>query len=166
MHTRKSTGLFEQNSLPRISHELVFSNSATLAHLRPERLNNTQVIPGENWTTGISCPSYNIWMPTRFSHDIITKELKKGINLKLLHKISLYWELNSVYLGYMDSALRIENLGNQLSQVLLYIALTRGVWFDLEHRLTLLVQTEITWHYFSFAAVDRENMITLEMHLV
>lgn len=155
MHTRKSTSLFEQNSLPRISHELVFSNSATLAHLRPERLDNTQVIPGEN-----------IWMPTRFSHDIITKELKKGINLKLLHKISLYWELNSVYLGYMDSALRIENLVNQLSQDLLYIALTRGVWFDLEHRLTLLVQTEITWHYFSFAAVDRENMITLEMHLV
>lgn len=44
----------------------------------------------------------------------------------------------------MDSALRIENLVNQLSQVLLYIALTRGVCFDLEHRLTLLVQTEIT----------------------
>lgn len=66
----------------------------------------------------------------------------------------------------MDSALRIENLVNQLSQVLLYIALTRGVWFDLEHRLTLLVQTEITWHYFSFVAVDRENMITLEMYLV
>lgn len=51
---------------------------------------NIQVIPGENWTTDISCPSYNIWMPIRFGHDIITEELKKEINLKLLHKISLY----------------------------------------------------------------------------
>ena len=42
------------------------------------------------WTTGISCPSYNIWMPIRFGHDIITEELKKEINLKLLHKIFLY----------------------------------------------------------------------------
>ena len=47
MHTWKLIGLFEQNSLPRISHELVFSNSATLAHLRPERLDHEY--SGDTW---------------------------------------------------------------------------------------------------------------------
>lgn len=49
MHTWKliMIGLFEQNSLPRISHELVFSNSATLAHLRPERLDHEY--SGDTW---------------------------------------------------------------------------------------------------------------------
>lgn len=47
-----------------------------------------------------------------FSYDIIIKELKKGINLKLFYKIFLYWEFNLVYLGYMDLVLCIENLVN------------------------------------------------------